>query len=612
MGKLSEIYTSYKKNLDQAQGDYEKSVKERAQNAKQFYDDFFKNLVVNYGEKVKSQAFVEQVTDKIRGFFGKDVINFVAIDGSCDKHNANEFISFYGGAYGSRGTLSLSHSPPRIEYKRWELDKDVSMVAFVPVPYSQLVEVTDSSYKERFLLTDDDSVDLASIHLQIMKLAEVFLAYNTATSSLLDQPNLILIDNSISTMLGSADLQPSKVNLIGYPFERRTLTLADIAIAQAHPFNYELGVPSTKYFTSDHALISYLHKHRNKEQVNLDEVEDELGVKRGEYHGAGIKRLEDRKVIKFDASTRTITKLVDPWESWEYTKQFFQNVCKRIFLDKLENALKYPTKNEDGHDILRWMDPTDVNFLIGVGLRALIEVCWEKKMLLTGIAKDSQSRYLTKNYLGVCKLKKVYPELASASVGSLPPSDRLLCELLPYLDDSLSDPWGTIEFDSSFMTLYAEENEKGEEVVTGTYGSIVRPERIFLRSIFQFYTRKKNDNVLAGHAIFVDRLAYPELDLKHAKNLLLDEKGIGKINLFIYPNSGTTNIGQIITSFLLEILTRNHFPEVIGYPDPLHKADLGAKAMRDNVKKLLESSEWKFRSKPLTNTFRSIRQSFRR
>jgi hypothetical protein len=612
MSKLSDIYASYKSNLDMAQDDYEKSVKDRAKNAKEFYDKFFNSLIVNYGESAKHPDFNQQVADRIRRFFGRDNINFVAIDGSCDKHNAHEFISFYGGAYGSRGTLSISQSPPAIEYKRWEIDRDVSMVAFVPVPYSQLVEVTDSGYQERFLLTEDEKIDLANIHLQIMQLAEVFLAYNSATSSLLDQPNLILIDNSISTMLGSVDLQPAKVHLVGYPFERRALTLADVAIAQAHPFNHDLGVPSSKYFTSDHAVISYLHRHRDQTSVKLDEVEREFGMSAGQYHMAGVHRLVERQVIQYDDATRTITRLIDPWESWEYTKQFFQNVCKKIFLDKKENALKYPTKNEEGRDVLRWMDPIDVKFLIGVGLKALIEVCWEKKMLLTGIVKDSQSRYLTKNYLGVCKLKGEYPELNSGTFGSLPPTDRLMCELLPYLDDRLSDPWGTIEFDSAFMTLYAERDDSGREIVKGTYGSIVRPERIFLRSIFQFFARKKGENILTGHAIFVDRLAYPELDLKYAKELVIDEKGIGRVRLFFYPDNKVTNVGQIITSFLLEVLTKNHFPEVIGYPDPLHKADLGAKTMRDHVKKLLESSEWKFRSRPLSETFRSIRQSFKR
>ena len=151
-----------------------------------------------------------------------------------------------------------------------------------------------------------------------------------------------------------------------------------------------------------------------------------------------------------------------------------------------------------------------------------------------------------------------------------------------------------------------------EDVIKGRMGSIVRPERLFLRSIAQFYTRRRNENILTGHAIFIDRLAFPELDLKYAKSIQVEGNEVGKITPLFYPDNKTTNIGQILTYFILDTVTKNHFPEVIGYPDPLHKADWGAKSMRDSVKKLLESSEWKFRSNPLTNTLREIRQKFKR
>jgi hypothetical protein len=615
VGKISDIYTAYKKSLDRSQHDYERSVRDRATNAKKLYDGFFKDLTVNYGKFLKSRVSVMQVTEAIRSFFGGDEINFVAVDGSCDKHESAEFVSFYGGAYGSKGTLSLSKAPPKIEYKKWEIEKDVSMVAFVPIAYSQIDEVTDSVYQEKFL-SDSQKIDLANIHLRIMQLAEVFLAYNTATSSLLDHPNLILLDNSVSTMLGSVDLQPDKVQLVGYPFERRFLTLEDVAVAQAHPINLRLGIPSAKNFTADYAIISYLHRNRGIDKVKLGKIESEFGIPEGRYHRAGIRRLVERKIITFDESAREITKLIDPWESWEYVKLFFQNVCQRIFLDKSGDALKYPTKDYDGYDVMRWMSPIDINFLIGIGLRALIEACWKNKILLSGIAKDSASAYLTSNYLGVCRLLNVYPELSSNSYGPIPPTDRLFCEVLPYLgseeEDFLCDPWGTIEFDSAFMTLYAKKDDGGKEIITGTYGSIVRPERIFLRSVAQFYSRKRGETIITGHAIFVDRLAYPELDLKYSQTLTIEPPQIGRMDLMLFKNKDIFNLGQIITYFLLEVVTRNHFPEVIGYPDPLHKADLGAKAMRDNVKNLLKSSEWRFRSQPLTDTFRTIRQSFRR
>jgi hypothetical protein len=59
--------------------------------------------------------------------------------------------------------------------------------------------------------------------------------------------------------------------------------------------------------------------------------------------------------------------------------------------------------------------------------------------------------------------------------------------------------------------------------------------------------------------------------------------------------------------YLLAVLVRNHYPEALGYPEPLHQADWGAKSMKRRVINLLESSEWAFRSRPLSKTFREIR-----
>jgi hypothetical protein len=108
--------------------------------------------------------------------------------------------------------------------------------------------------------------------------------------------------------------------------------------------------------------------------------------------------------------------------------------------------------------------------------------------------------------------------------------------------------------------------------------------------------------------VFVDRLAYPELD-KKTPTLSVSGDQIGKVDVLYYKDNTVMNVGQTITLFLIDILTRNHYPNVIGHPDPLHKADLGAKAIKDNIKKLLTSSEIKFRSDPLINTLREIRDT---
>jgi hypothetical protein len=86
------------------------------------------------------------------------------------------------------------------------------MVAFIPIPFSQIDEVTDPSYEDKFL-ADSQKIDLANIHLRIMQLAEVFLAYNTSTSSRLDHPNLILFDNSVSTMLAARQSSTYRISI---------------------------------------------------------------------------------------------------------------------------------------------------------------------------------------------------------------------------------------------------------------------------------------------------------------------------------------------------------------------------------------------------------------
>ena len=197
-------------------------------------------------------------------------MNFVAVDGSNDKHQSAEFLSFYGGAYGARGTLKLSENPPVIEYKRWEIERDVTMVAFVPIPYSQLGQIIDQNTKESFSITDNDAIDITHLDSPMMQLAEIFLAYNSATSSLLESPDLIMIDNNVSGILGTNDFSPDKVRLVGYPFETRHLEKADAAIAQAHPFNEALGIPDAREGNSESsafALLRYFH-HSKKQDIN--------------------------------------------------------------------------------------------------------------------------------------------------------------------------------------------------------------------------------------------------------------------------------------------------------------------------------------------------------
>jgi hypothetical protein len=115
------------------------------------------------------------------------------------------------------------------------------------------------------------------------------------------------------------------------------------------------------------------------------------------------------------------------------------------------------------------------------------------------------------------------------------------------------------------------------------------------------------DRNIASHAIFLDRLAYPGWDDKDSAAFEITTDQFGKVVPLYFDGSTGPGRLQKLTMYLLTVLVRNHYPEALGYPEPLHQADWGAKSMKRRVLGLLESSEWAFRSRPLSKTFREIR-----
>ena len=134
-----------------------------------------------------------------------------------------------------------------------------------------------------------------------------------------------------------------------------------------------------------------------------------------------------------------------------------------------------------------------------------------------------------------------------------------------------------------------------------------RTPRLFLKSLAQFML--KRDTGLASHVLFVDRLAYPGWDERDSSIGFSPTRygsRLGPVQLLLYDASSPPRL-QLVSMLLLQLLVRNIFPEAPGYPEPLHKADLGAKAFKDHVRMILESAWRMERKNPLIRTFRSIR-----
>lgn len=204
MSTISDIFTSYKSALCGSRDQYTDLYAQRAESGRAFYDAFFSKLIVPFADVFRHPSSRSFIARHIERFFGTLDIDFVAIDGTCQKDPFNDFIVFFGGAYGAKGEVSLSGTPPKVRYHKWEINRDVSMVAWVPVPFAQLSEVTGANANETFIVSDAERINLAGIHTSLMQLAEIYLAYNVASGSSIDVPRLIMLDQSLSGLVAAA------------------------------------------------------------------------------------------------------------------------------------------------------------------------------------------------------------------------------------------------------------------------------------------------------------------------------------------------------------------------------------------------------------------------
>lgn len=294
-------------------------------------------------------------------------------------------------------------------------------------------------------------------------------------------------------------------------------------------------------------------------------------------------------------------------QRWYDLRQLFEHICEQLFRERRVEALQFHYLERSMRRGSRWMDSNDIKFLIGLGLRLLIELCWQKNILILGVVKDSSSRYLTRNYLGVLKAANI---LDIPQISEPPGSDRLTCEMIPFIDESISAPWATIEFDSVFMTLRALKDEDGNITISGVRGDVIVPsDGLFLRSLISLFLQRRPNKIrpLMGHTLFLDRIAYPYFDAQHRIAFPIVSRD-SVIHPICFIDKNTDNIGQDVAMLVADLLTRNCFPNAIGQPYPLHRADLGAKALGKRINQLVKGSIQRLKANPLNWQFRDYRE----
>lgn len=620
MGSLiSTILSAYKTSLDTSRERYQKAINERGATTKEFYDNFLKNLIITY-EPLKSDLNrLDVIGNLVKRFFGTDEIKFAAVDGTSYKEQFQDYMVFFGAAYAVRGSIGLGNGYPSTRYERWSTEQDVSMVAYIPIPFAELGGLAEDQF---VIESDTANISLNNIHNQLMQLAEVFLLYDLVSASS-SRPKFVLWDQSISGALSNTTINVEGISLTNIYHNGRKIGIPDLIIAYSRPYNDDLEIPSKKDYKMYDRIIKEVVISGS---ATLTGLSAKLGISEEKVLGEITTRLMRKYIVKSDSNPDGLL-IIDrehgkielnghsPYSrSWDYIKSYFAEFCNRLFKEKDVRALLYE-REINGERRETWMTPEDLKFLIAVGIRALIEICWRHKVMFVGIVKDSSSSYFTRNYLGVMKKIGVY----NFEEKPLLWTDRTVLESLPYFDEGIKSPWSTIEFDSIFMTLaMRKETPDAEPRPQGVKGNVLNTERLIARSLAQFYLNRDKPSLLSGHVIFIDRLLFPDLDKSSVGKItlprILDGKTspLGEVSPILYKDRSITNDGQGIVMYILEILTKNLYPEVIGYPDPLHKADWGAKNLNKKVKGMIRSSGKDFVSRPLNLGLRERRSTYRR
>ncbi|MDA8056332.1 MAG: hypothetical protein M0Z77_11900 [Thermoplasmatales archaeon] len=620
MGSLiSTILSAYKTSLDTSRERYQNAINEKGATTKEFYDEFLKDLITTYEPLKSDPNRMDLIGNLVKRFFGPDEVKFAAVDGTSYKEQFQDYMVFFGAAYAVRGSIGLSSGYPSTRYERWSTEQDVSMVAYIPIPFVELGGLAEDQF---VIESDTANISLNNIHNQLMQLAEVFLLYDLVNSSS-SRPRFVLWDQSISGVLSNTTVNVESLSLTNLYHNGRKIRIPDLIIAYSRPYNDDLGIPSRKDYKMYDRIIKEVVTSGSATFSNLS---TKLGIPEEKVLGEITTRLMRKYIVKSDSNPDGLL-IIDqehkkielntrsPYvRSWDYTKSYFADFCNRLFKEKDVRALLYE-REINGEMRETWMTPEDLKFLIAVGIRALIELCWRHKVMFVGIVKDSSSSYFTRNYLGVMKKVGVY----NFKEKPLLWTDRTVLESLPYFDEDITSPWSSIEFDSIFMTLaMRKETPDSDPRPQGVKGDVLNTERLIARSLAQFYLNRAKPSLLSGHVIFIDRLLFPDLDKDSLGKVMLPRivdgktSPLGEVSPILYKDKSVKNEGQEIVMYILEVLTKNLYPEVIGYPDPLHKADWGAKNLNKKVKGMIRSSGKEYVSRPLNMSLRERRSTYRR
>lgn len=576
--------------------DYE----QRFTSIKSLYESLLSNLMLmdfDYTEACKTA----------NEFFGSSSARFAGIDGTMYSRPLFDLVIFFGGAYASTGTVTFSEkNKPMVECDGKPARQGVSISSVVPVYINEIPDV-DQTF---FGVSEPEAVNLgkplmdeaiisnATVANWIMTFAEYYLAYKLAIDPS-QNIRIIFLDRSLSIERASLlydtskiDLWRDKSSIIGYKIDNEPFDINDLTIGRQYVYNQALGLPPSR---ADYLRYAIIHLVRQKGALTEKQILKELGItdeKRAKRVNRYLKHLTKKDVlsVKHEAYA-LVPKYVT---TWERIKKLVTSLGDSFFFTKTQDAETASLMKilKDGKE--HWLTTLDIAFLTLFTLHMLMEKCWDKRILLIGITKDTAARDFKRQLVPIMHNEGLLKTAISyEQFEKLPNTDRMILQATSVFNaEKITPPWSLIEYDSAFRTIVPDrQNRKG--YVSGAIKNKIGLEKTFLKTYVQL-SQAKTDSMLRSNVLLVDRLVYPEYDYK-PENVVefwneLSDGTKEPLEVILFMDRNVPNKLQNLAMTVLVAMAPSSIPEAFGHNKPLFIADKVAKWNHSQFKCIVDTT----------------------
>ncbi|MGY5860739.1 MAG: hypothetical protein RTU63_15335 [Candidatus Thorarchaeota archaeon] len=586
------------------------------------YDEFLSKLITSYELAKFDPKFVDK-------FFGKRNLKFAGIDGTVLKYDVFDLLIFFAGAYPAFGNIEIDDKgDSKISYEEKFLEHGIGISSVLPVYISEvpqidqtlLVRSENGEVDHSISYSDSWVIDNSAFADFMMGLSEFYLGYTLVNSE--DPVDILLHDRVFSSEVASFYAETSdfrldldhECGLMGYKIDGRPLTKTEWVYARRIFGNIKTGIPPARgEYLLPRLIIELMNAEGNT--LTREELVQRMGLD-DEFRQARLDK-ELKKAIRGTGEAEGI--IVRKQEHFVLKPQFrdlkkrmrtlVDDVCGRIFSTDPDVSYEERFKING-----RWLTTSDLAFLSLMSLYLTVEDCWEKQILLIGVAKDTSARDLKRQVLPVLNYVGRFKGGFTDKREDTPDTDRMILQWISLHErEQLKVPWASVEYDTAFKTIVPHlEREPG--LISGARRNQVSLEKTFLKSYFQL-CEAGSEPKLRSNVLLYDRLVYPEFDCK-PDNIVTFKHDYENRPDFPEPLEalffeGQDNPVQSFVIPLFKVMTSMSIPELFGHLKPLYIADKVAKYHFTQVRGMVESTGNWLMNRPDLREFLFYLSSFR-